>query len=410
MYRVAEIGGGALGLLAMLNPKMDTTAFCNILEKNRNDAVKIAGFLKERMKEHKEVTPVNGYTDYKEMIEKENPDIVMISTPNRLHADMSVFALAHGCHVLVEKPMCVSIEECERMVSAVKRTGLRLGVEQSARTVQGFQSIIDRIRAGEIGSPYYIRAEYLHGSLRPRLENPNDMSAQDPVLLGGGSHPIDLILGMMGEQAETVFASGSKFMSSGIFKYNDMMNVLMKFSGGRTGYCVTTHSCHKRGNIIAFELYGSDMDIIQTFTYDQAADTAGLRFFPAGQDAYNVCKFSDTQMEINVGHGQGFYRQIENLLCAIEHDFKQPTMADVVDGARTISTARAAEQSLLSGKAENVRQWEPLTYQGSAPIWKLDDYQKDMLREYVTLLSKESRKNILESNSEDQFHLPAGEE
>ena len=79
----------------------------------------------------------------------------------------------------------------------------------------------------------------------------------------------------------------------------------------------------------------------------------------------------------------------------VEHDVKQPTMADVVDGARTVSVALAAEESARSGNSEPVRQWDALEYKGNAPLWALDDHQGDILREYVPLVSRESREQIL---------------
>lgn len=394
MYRTAEIGCGAHGLLSALHPRMDPVAFCNIVDKTQNDAVKIARVVKEKMAKDKEATPVQGYYDYRDMIEKESPDIVFISTPNPLHAEMSIFALDHGCHVLVEKPMCVTLEECEQMVDAVKRSGRKLAVNQCARTIKSFQTVYDRLYAGELGTPSYIRSEYLHGSLRHRIENPDDLSARTSVLLLGGSHPIDLILGLMREQPQTVFGSGAKLMSDERFLHNDLMTVLMHFPSNRTAFSLTTLSCHRRGLGMAFEMYGTDCDVIQTMTYDQNADTAGLRFCTP-QGAENVCRFGATQQEIDLAHGQGFYRQEENLLYAIEHDVKQITMADVVDGARTVSVALAAEASAQSGKAEQVRRWSALQYNGDAPGWRLDDYQSDMLREYVPLLSQEGREQIL---------------
>ncbi len=393
MYRLAEIGGGAQALLAMLNPKLDPVAFCDISEKKRGDILKIAETFKKEMKSVKDPTPISVYADYREMIVKEKPDIVFITTPNCYHAEMAVFALEHGCHVLVEKPMCTSLEDCGRMVEAVRKTGLKLAVNQCARTIQCFQFVFDQLAAGKIGTPYYVRAEYLHGSLTPRLEDPNDLSAQDPVLLGGGSHSIDLALGLIGGAPVSVFASGSKFMTSNTYKYNDRMNVLIDFDNGKTGYAVSAHSCYRRGLGITFELYGSKQDVIQTITYDQEKGT-GLRVFDEDQ-AQNVTDFSKTQVEINLGHGQGFYRQQENLLYAIEHDVKQPTMADAVDGTKTTAVAIMAEKSVITGKAEKLPAWEPLTYKGNAPLWKLDDYQKDMFKEFVPLFSAENRSKIL---------------
>jgi len=401
MYKVADIGTGTHGLLAMLNPKLDTIAFCDISDKKRNDAVKIARVLKEKMKADKEPTPVRGYADYREMIEQEEPDIVTIMTPDEFHADMSVFALEHGAHVFVEKPMCLTLEECERMIDAVRRTGRKLAVNQCARTIQAFHTVFDIQAHGDLGLAYYIRAEYLHGSMRRVFEDPGSWRRRKKTTLGGSSHAIDLVLGLMGEQAECVCASASKHMFSADVRTHDMDNVLMRFPGDRAGYCVTDLGSHRRGLGMAFELYATKTDVIQAQTHTDERDVdrgarSGLRFYDAsGARTIHDGQFSDTQMEIELGHGQGFYRQQENLVYAIEHDTKQRTMADVVDGARTVSVGVAAVESIETGKTAPVRQWEPLAYKGGAPLWDLDDYQKDMLRAYVPILSKENRKKIL---------------
>jgi predicted dehydrogenase len=276
----------------------------------------------------------------------------------------------------------------------VKRTGLRLAVNQCARTIQGFQTVFDLRDRGVLGTPYYIRAEYLHGSMRQHFEAQKTWRNQEQTTLGGSSHSIDLILGLMNAPPESVCAGGSKHMFDERTRMNDMDNVLIRFPGGRTGYSVASLGCWRRGLGMAFELYGTKQDVIQTITFDETSDRAGLRFYD-GSGAKTVCKFSNTQMEIELGHGQGFYRQQENLLYAIEHDTKQRTMADVVDGARTVATGLAGDESLRTGKMVAVRQWEPLVYRGKAPMWNLDDYQKDLLRAFVPVMSGESRKRIL---------------
>lgn len=396
MYRVVDIGSGVHGLLAMLNPKLDYVAFCDIREKQRRDVAKIARYLKAQMKGVKDVTPFQEYADYREMILKAKPDIVIVRTPDPLHAPMSIFALDHGANVFVEKPMCISLEECEQMIAAVKRTGLKLAVNQCARTIQGCQTVFDLRDRGVLGTPYYIRSEYLHGALRQQIETQEKWRNQEQTTLSGSSHSIDLILGLMRVPPESVFAGGSKHMFDGRARMNDMDNVLIRFPGGRTGYSVTSLGCWRRGLGMAFELYGTKQDVIQTVTFDENSAQAGLRFYDeSGGRTKTASEFSTTQVEIEFGHGQGYYRQAENLLYAIEHDVKQRTMADVIDGTRTVAVALAADESIKTGAAVNVRQWEPLIYRGKAPAWDLDDYQKDLLREFVPLLSSESRKRIL---------------
>ncbi len=418
MYKIAEIGDGTKALLATLHPELDPVAFVNISEKKLNDAVKITKHIKEQMKGIKEPSPVNGYTDYREMILKEKPDIVVVGTPNRFHAEMSIFALEHGANVMVEKPMCIALDDCQRMVETVRKTGLKLNINQSARTIKHFQYIFDRLRDGDIGVPYYVRSEYQHGSLRARLQTHGDLSGQDPVLLAGGSHSIDLVLGLIGESPCAVSGSGSRYMTGPNCKVNDLAAALIHFPSGKTGYAISAHANHRRQMGMAFELYGTNYDIIQDYTFvdkDKDISEYGLRFYGKDNERFTVSldQIGKTQSEIGIGHGQGPYRQLENLLYAIKYDVKQPTMADVVDGAKTTAVALMAEKSIVTGKTEGMPYWEPIHYKGRAPLWKLDDYQKNMLRDFVPLLSAESRKQIIDNGAgddQDQFHATSGED
>ena len=59
---------------------------------------------------------IKAYTDYKEMLDKEQPDIVHVCTPHYLHAEMVIYALERNINVLCEKPLCMSSEEIEAVL------------------------------------------------------------------------------------------------------------------------------------------------------------------------------------------------------------------------------------------------------------------------------------------------------
>lgn len=68
------------------------------------------------------------YTDYKEMLDKTNPDIVHICTPHYLHKEMIIYALERNINVLCEKPICISKEELNEIEIAVRKSNTQLGV------------------------------------------------------------------------------------------------------------------------------------------------------------------------------------------------------------------------------------------------------------------------------------------
>ena len=73
------------------------------------------------------------YTDFDQMLAREHPDAVGIFTPNRLHCEFTLKAMAAGCHVLVEKPMAPTAADARRMVAAADAAGRILMVAMQRR-------------------------------------------------------------------------------------------------------------------------------------------------------------------------------------------------------------------------------------------------------------------------------------
>lgn len=68
------------------------------------------------------------YTDYKEMLDKEEIDVVHICTPHYLHAEMCIYALKNNINVLCEKPLCIKLEDIDKIIEAVNNSSAQLGV------------------------------------------------------------------------------------------------------------------------------------------------------------------------------------------------------------------------------------------------------------------------------------------
>jgi predicted dehydrogenase len=88
-------------------PQVEVTA---LWSRKRATAEALAGRLKQ--------PALRVYDDWQDLIEKSKVDVISISTPPMLHRDPLIEALAQGCHVLVEKPLCVGMTEAREMVDA----------------------------------------------------------------------------------------------------------------------------------------------------------------------------------------------------------------------------------------------------------------------------------------------------
>ena len=100
------------------------------------------------------------YTDFRVLMESPDVDLVTIATPDHWHALMAIMAMEAGKHVMVEKPCSHNPKEGEWMVEVQKRTRKKLQVFNQQRSASTSKAMVEMIRSGEIGEPYYARAWY----------------------------------------------------------------------------------------------------------------------------------------------------------------------------------------------------------------------------------------------------------
>ncbi|OXM86669.1 Gfo/Idh/MocA family protein [Paenibacillus rigui] len=214
------------------------------------------------------------YTDYRELLA--NPDIeaVSICTWNNTHAEISIAALRAGKHVLVEKPLCRSVEEARLIQEAVTETGKLLQVGFVRRYDANAQLVKRFIDKGELGEVYYAKASCIR-----RLGNPGGWFADTERSGGGplidiGVHVIDLCWYMMG-RPKPVSVSGNTYHKLGnrsnvqhlsFYKaadydanfntVEDMANALIRFENGASLLVDVSFTLHAKKDEITVKLYG----------------------------------------------------------------------------------------------------------------------------------------------------------
>ena len=81
------------------------------------------------------------YPSHKELIDNEKPDFILSTVPTFLHKEIAVYALSHGVHVFSEKPMALSVEDCEEMIKAAKDNDRKLMIGQCLRFDPAFSKL-----------------------------------------------------------------------------------------------------------------------------------------------------------------------------------------------------------------------------------------------------------------------------
>jgi len=108
----------------------------------------------------------NAYLDLSTMLSKEKPDIVDICVPPRAHAQVAIKAMETGCHVLLEKPMASTTADCDKMIEASRKYGVKLSIVHNQRFYPPFIKAEELVKSGDIGELTGMRVI----SLTPREE------------------------------------------------------------------------------------------------------------------------------------------------------------------------------------------------------------------------------------------------
>lgn len=140
------------------------------------------------------------YSDYKEMIEKENLDMVDVCTPSYLHADMSVYCLNHGLNVLCEKPMTLCGADADRVLAAAEKTDkffMTAHVVRFMRAYAYLKKAVDEKKHGNL-----VRLDMKRVSSIPRWSWNNwflDEKLSGGVTTDLSIHDIDFVQSMLGK-------------------------------------------------------------------------------------------------------------------------------------------------------------------------------------------------------------------
>ncbi|HEY9077735.1 MAG TPA: Gfo/Idh/MocA family oxidoreductase [Anaerolineaceae bacterium] len=208
-------------------------------------------------------------TSWEKLVEREDIDLVDISTSNLTHCAIAVAAAKHGKHILCEKPLAMNSTEARQMLDAVQEAGVRHMVAFNYRRVPAIVQAKKLIEEGKIGKIYHINAVYL----QDWIVDPNFPMAWrfDAKEAGSGAHGdlnahiIDLARYLVGE-FEAVSGDMTTFVKErptpdGKGKVqvtvDDATSFLARFTNGAVGTFTATRFATGRKNFLRLEVFGS---------------------------------------------------------------------------------------------------------------------------------------------------------
>ncbi len=185
------------------------------------------------------------FTKLEDALESADFDAIVITTPTFTHAELAIIAAKAGKHVLLEKPMALTLEECDKVISAVKESNVLLQLAFMRRFDPEFIAAAERIGAGEIGKPMMIKS-LTHGpGLPPAWAR--DLRSSNGNLAEVNSHDWDCVRWLMGSNYERVYVEVANFKGKarGVDTENfyDTALVNIKFESGGLGSISSVCPC-----------------------------------------------------------------------------------------------------------------------------------------------------------------------
>lgn len=197
------------------------------------------------------------YYDLDEMLAAETGmELISICSPNGLHAEHAIKALKAGYHVLCEKPMALTSQDCGEMIKASERTNKRLFAIKQNRFNPPVEAVKKVIDDGKLGKIMSVQLSCFWNRNPDYYSN----SWKGTKLLDGGtlytqfSHFIDLLYWMVGD-VKTVQAYVGNYAHQGIIEFEDTGVVIMEFSNGAIGtinYTVNSYQKNMEGSLTIF--------------------------------------------------------------------------------------------------------------------------------------------------------------
>lgn len=288
-------------------------------------------------------------TDFNEMLNDPEIDVIGIYTPDHFHATHIKMALEHGKHVVCTKPLIDDLSKAKELLELCEKSGKRVFVGQSSRFFEPMKRQRLDFEKGEIGELVTIEAHY---NADHRWFLGKGWSLQDSFkwLYGGLSHPVDFIRWYLPEIDEVMgYGMLSPNGKAGGLKNEDTMHFIFKAKDGRiarvsgsyTGPVQPTireseMSCMLRGTEGCSQ--GDYMDLRYSIT-DRSGEEKQITF-----DHKLKYYFRFEGKSHHAGEYQNYYEYFADCLLS-----GQTAYPDLKEGIGTIAVLKAMEQSLKTG-------------------------------------------------------------
>jgi len=331
--RVAKRHAELLGLKQIAGARL--AAVCDCVEK--------------RARAFGEQYGVPWFTDMHEMMSAADIDVVSILTPSGLHAEHLLAMASHKKHVVLEKPMALTLDDADAMIRACAENGIRLFVVKQNRFNVPVQKLREAMEAGRFG-------KLVLGTVRVRWCRPQTYYDQDAwrgtwaydggVLTNQASHHIDLLEWMVGE-VESVFAKSTTALVN--IEAEDTAVVTLKFRNGALGIIEATTAARPKDLEGSISILGASGSVeIGGFAVNRMK--AWNFVDPQAGDDEVMEKFSVNPPNV---YGFGHQAYYEHVVDCIKNGKQH--LVDGLEGRKSLELISAIYESIETGREVRLR-------------------------------------------------------
>lgn len=226
---------------------LDFTGICDINPQNMND--KILKF---------ELATIHTYTDYKDMLEKEKPELVAICTESGKHAGIALDCIDFGCNVIIEKPIALSLADADEIIRRAHQKGVKVCANHQNRFNKSIQKIRDAVEKGRFGKMFYGTAHIRWSrdwEYYSRADWRGTWEQDGGALMNQCIHNIDLLRWMMGDEIDMVVGMTDK-LNHDYIEAEDLGIALIKFRNGSYGILEGTTDIYPKNLEETLYLFG----------------------------------------------------------------------------------------------------------------------------------------------------------
>ena len=337
--KYALIGCGRIAtnhIKAALNNQLEIAAVCDIQPEHMKKLLERHGLWADDSIKH--------YTDYKAMIAEVQPELVSIATESGIHAEIAIFCIKHGVHVIIEKPMAMSMADANEIIRLSEERNVKVSACHQNRFNIAVQEMRQALEAGRFG-------KLSHGSIHVRWNRNQNYYTQAPwrgtwaqdggALMNQCIHGIDLLRWTFGGEVEEVYGQ-TRQQFHDYLEAEDVGMAVVKFKNGAIATIEGTTNVYPKNLEETLYIFGEKGTVKIGGT-----STNNIDVWDFADETEADMKNKGLEEETNNVYGNGHTSLFADMIDAIKNDRKP--YVDAVAGRNALEMILAIYKSQKTG-------------------------------------------------------------